>query len=844
MSTEVLSTSKLNVLITKLHEYLAHSAVENNDILGAQSPDGTKSADCVAPHSITLDHNNTEAGASALTPKCTGGLGSRRKPSVVTKHSGLDESGDSNESDEDTDLLFNSNGRLDVKRLPKGTVVVRPEPVDQGRDDFRGPEFRSRKSGTLKKDFPRRRGGGEHLEIVSCTACGRQVNHFQRDSFYQHPVLKVLICKSCFKYYSSDDISKDGDGMDEQCRWCAEGGNLICCDFCSNAFCKKCILRNLGRKELSGIMDEESKWYCYVCSPEPLLDLVVACDSVLDNLERLCYQNRKRSRVEHEKSGLNDTMPRHSQNMPFGCHHSIMDGLEFFNDHMLTSLSQKAKSLVVSTNSLNTTFVKFIQSGIQSKQETKDRLMYLKSFESVLGDLRTSHNALEESLKEEFRVLDSLNKGDDTVCNDLDATQPAELELDISDESCLNELKKDPDPLEEDDSDSKGLTDDGEPSFSHMEGALDSSNGGVEMAPRRSRGRPRKNSTKPSDNSDNVTKELVVKLTPVPVVEEPLLMVTDVEVERKDEETGKQAEENERETVSPDDAGEHKDESVPEVKESVPLEEEHDNRRSPRVKTTPLRRPSDVKTKPPLSGADSESDTDPDDSPATAAPHGAEDREVGTKDSDSDEVPAALLQLAALTHSSEEADSEDEDEGSTHVTKKCLFGLTKNKPLSPERLVRKRKAPDCSSGSDTSDRTAKAQRTRGSDSSSDDPDLQKEIKAMSKLRPRGKPHKVKTEDGSVAVKQVRRAARLKKVSDSPRAPKEVEATSTTSDEEGDLDSDSEDDVDVQKIKTITEEMSLLGAASFQQSSGEDEQAQTGPSWAADDDDDPENSFNT
>lgn len=33
------------------------------------------------------------------------------------------------------------------------------------------------------------------MEIVSCTACGRQVNHFQRDALYRHPVLKVLICK-------------------------------------------------------------------------------------------------------------------------------------------------------------------------------------------------------------------------------------------------------------------------------------------------------------------------------------------------------------------------------------------------------------------------------------------------------------------------------------------------------------------------------------------------------------------------------------------------------------------------------------------------------------------------
>ena len=37
--------------------------------------------------------------------------------------------------------------------------MVRPEPVDNGRDDFRGPEFRSRKSGVLRKEFSRKRGG-------------------------------------------------------------------------------------------------------------------------------------------------------------------------------------------------------------------------------------------------------------------------------------------------------------------------------------------------------------------------------------------------------------------------------------------------------------------------------------------------------------------------------------------------------------------------------------------------------------------------------------------------------------------------------------------------------------
>lgn len=37
--------------------------------------------------------------------------------------------------------------------------MVRPEPAVNGRDDFRGPEFRSRKSGVLRKEFTRRRRG-------------------------------------------------------------------------------------------------------------------------------------------------------------------------------------------------------------------------------------------------------------------------------------------------------------------------------------------------------------------------------------------------------------------------------------------------------------------------------------------------------------------------------------------------------------------------------------------------------------------------------------------------------------------------------------------------------------
>lgn len=52
-------------------------------------------------------------------------------------------------------------------RFNAGTVLVRPEPVDNGKDEFRGPEFHSRKSRALRKDFSRRCGGQSLLVFIN-----------------------------------------------------------------------------------------------------------------------------------------------------------------------------------------------------------------------------------------------------------------------------------------------------------------------------------------------------------------------------------------------------------------------------------------------------------------------------------------------------------------------------------------------------------------------------------------------------------------------------------------------------------------------------------------------------
>ncbi|XP_030603016.1 transcriptional regulator ATRX-like isoform X2 [Archocentrus centrarchus] len=802
------STSKLNVLVNRLHEYLANSAAEDSSgTANLEDADGLTNRCCP-----TL----TEAGADSKY--------SRRKPSVVIKHSGLDESGDSNAS-EDLDIPVNANGHLDLTRLPKGTALVRPEPVDSGRDDFRGPEFRSRKSSVLRKEFSRRRGGVEHIGIVSCTACGRQVNHFRRDSLYRHPVLKVLICKSCYNYYSSDDISKDCDGMDEQCRWCAEGGNLICCDFCSNAFCKKCILRNLGRKELSGIL--ESKWYCYVCSPEPLFDLVMACDSVLENMERLWQQQRKRNRVDPGKSELFHMLPHSPQNISLDkWDHTGMDGNVVFNYSMLQvskDITKKAKHLVDSTNTLNQTFVNFIHAVTQNKESPGVRTRYLNSFLEVVKGLRKSLAALEDSLKEEFSDLDVLSSWEKLLSDDFDGlVTETDLELDISHERCLSGLQKlAAEHLEDNDSDSKGFAD----------GTLqDCPRKGMDSGSHEARKRAQKIGLKSSESGVDMTKKLVVQLTPVAMEQEPSSVPPKTEegLHKKDKKSKEKhiSEDEETSKLSNDNSS-----------ASLYLEEEQGNRRSPRVKTTPLRRPSDVKTKTSLSAGDSDSDSDTGETPNTVPAKNTEEQSLSRTrdDSDSDEVPAALLERAAMTQSSDESQS-DEDGGKTSpnkVAKKCLFWLNKNTPISPEKIRRKRKILDRTPETDSSNRKISARRESGTDSSSDDQDSQKKIQHLNTLRSIGKPHLVKREEDGVSRKRSRLQAEETKTTSHQEA---MESLSSSSEDEPDVESGS--DGSDQKMKPITEDVALLGAAAFHQSSGDEEQS--GPSWAAEDDDDPEN----
>lgn len=176
-------------------------------------------------------------------------------------------------------------------------------------------------------------------------------------------------------------------------RWCAEGGSLIGCDYCSNAFCKKCVLRNLGRRELSAILEEERKWYCYVCSPEPLMDLVIACDSVLQNLEKI-WARKRSSRPEGSATGRGMVGGR---GRPRGGRGGMGAGLAA---GMAPSqgLCQRMQRVVEMTASLNQSFMTFMHSERDeeaSEEEDVERARRLMMFRTILRDLREAQGALQ-----------------------------------------------------------------------------------------------------------------------------------------------------------------------------------------------------------------------------------------------------------------------------------------------------------------------------------------------------------------------------------------------------------------------------------------------------------------
>lgn len=898
MSIEIFRSSKLNTLVTKLHEFLGNSpddeSIDSQDISNGKMA----SSDSNIP-----DEKMNEPGCSSEMTKPSSSR-SKRKPSFVTKHTAVDEPECANESGGEHCTEDNMQSGLDINKLPQGTVVVKPEPVaNEAKDEFRGPEFRNRGS-KVKEDGPRKRSDEKLQEIFNCTACGQQVNHFQRDSIFQHPALHVLICKSCLKYYMSDDISKDDEGMDEQCRWCAEGGNLICCDYCSNAFCKKCILRNLGRKELSEIMNEESKWHCFVCCPEPLKDYVKTCEKVLLSLE----SRSKKPRGESDKTKREDRKHKHTKREK-----NAVNGQDYASDGAGTvtfscktlkvpkELVKKTKKLIETTNGLNRTFVQFLQHTSNGPDVKAVSYRHLKAFKSVLADLKKAHAALEDSLEKEFeekglkfqngeeqRAPDSQTAGK-TVVNSHHA-DPTTVREDGSD--CPT---KDHNPVVEEENQQDSNSADVEmkeslplspeeaqdwPEESEEREERDRSeerSRSEERGRSEERDRSEESEAKDQEMADNpdfeessvpageasLDKDIVS--IPPSVPEELFEMVESLAVKKEDD------------AGNSTDSSDGKSTSNAEVVESnksltklgkklvvkltpVPLKitikrdksserspsedmdgetlpkESQDSRRSPRMKTTPLRKSPEAKSKrKPRSSKAKEKRSDPIEEPC---------------DSDSDEVPE-VLQTAALKDSSDESETENCGKASGKRTKKKKLvtrSTAKEKP--------KRKLDMGSSDSDRSDKssTAKKRRTkkkkgRESDSSNHNSDLEKQMKNLAKMGSGKKKSKVVKKEEEEPSKEGKKGPKrsFERTRRSQREKAKTKEESSSSDEEEEEEEKEEekqadnsgDDSDQQKIKPILESV-MASIDGFHQSSGDEVDLKAESSQVVDDDDDPEN----
>ncbi|XP_047126565.1 transcriptional regulator ATRX isoform X2 [Hydra vulgaris] len=151
-------------------------------------------------------------------------------------------------------------------------------------------------------------------EFVFCTTCDKKLN-INRHKICKHPVLAVVICRSCLNFVNSTTFTHDEIGVEEQCTWCGDGGNLVCCDYCEKAYCKYCIKRNLGKDFLKAIVDtsESLKWKCLVCDKNQIELFVKDCSLVMNyiaNMQLLKEKNKDTILTTKITSEIND----HNQN--------------------------------------------------------------------------------------------------------------------------------------------------------------------------------------------------------------------------------------------------------------------------------------------------------------------------------------------------------------------------------------------------------------------------------------------------------------------------------------------------------------------------------------------------
>lgn len=134
----------------------------------------------------------------------------------------------------------------------------------------------------------------QRVEIngLYCTICGQDLNN-PNYQICQHPILPVAVCIICKDLIESrsNEIAETEktlsmeNGLEDYCSWCMAGEDtLYLCGLgdnaidaipCHHAFCRECLVTNLG-EPYAETVDDISSWTCLVCDNSPLNTLTSA----------------------------------------------------------------------------------------------------------------------------------------------------------------------------------------------------------------------------------------------------------------------------------------------------------------------------------------------------------------------------------------------------------------------------------------------------------------------------------------------------------------------------------------------------------------------------------------
>ncbi|XP_022801079.1 transcriptional regulator ATRX-like isoform X2 [Stylophora pistillata] len=298
---------------------------------------------------------------------------------------------------------------------PENAPVVKQEPIENYENSLDGLQKmlgydiseEVQKQKEHGKEKKKKEHTSENLDTdaelprrVQCTACGRQVNP-AHGTVCRHPNLNVLVCKKCSRYFNSGPFTRDEFGVEEQCRWCGDGGSLLCCDKCEKAFCKPCIKRNLGKAKLKEIVDapEDTEWLCFCCNSKPLSQLLKSCNRIMNILD---LRKAQKSLFKSKKGPSLKEAPNQKERRNRLC--SISENMGMSSDGALSPSESPTKKTAAAAN--------LIIDSDGDSDEGNDQKKNRKRSSKIEKKKHAKKNG---SAKEDVLVIDDSDSDDDVV---------------------------------------------------------------------------------------------------------------------------------------------------------------------------------------------------------------------------------------------------------------------------------------------------------------------------------------------------------------------------------------------------------------------------------------------